>query len=85
VAVAAAPMSSAPSTTSISQTAIAPRLSIVVLPFANLSSDPAQGYLSPNQPADKQANEAADQDANQNKSKCMLLRPRDAVFFQDVC
>jgi hypothetical protein len=40
--------------------------------------------LSPNQPADKQADEAADQDANQNKSKCMLLRPRDAVFFQDM-
>jgi hypothetical protein len=40
--------------------------------------------LSPNQPADKQADEATDQDANQNKSKCMLLRPRDAVFFQDM-
>jgi hypothetical protein len=40
--------------------------------------------LRPNQPADKQADEAADQDANQNKSKCMLLRPRDAVFFQDM-
>lgn len=41
-------------------------------------------YLSPNQPTDKQADEAADQDANQNKSKCMLLRPRNAVFFQDM-
>jgi adenylate cyclase len=36
----------APSVPSISQTFIAPRLSIVVLPFANLSSDPEQQYFA---------------------------------------
>jgi TolB-like protein len=34
------------STVSISQPAVAPRLSIVVLPFANLSSDPEQQYFA---------------------------------------
>src|SRR5262249_42034210 len=33
-------------TTSISQPFVAPRLSIVVLPFANLSSDPDQQYFA---------------------------------------
>jgi TolB-like protein/class 3 adenylate cyclase len=45
-AVAAVPAASTPPTTSISQTAIAPRLSIVVLPFANLSADWQQQYLA---------------------------------------
>jgi adenylate cyclase len=35
----------APPATSISQPLVAPRLSIVVLPFANLSNDPEQGYF----------------------------------------
>jgi adenylate cyclase len=39
--VTALPASSAPPSTSISQPALAPRLSIVVLPFANLSNDPS--------------------------------------------
>jgi adenylate cyclase len=45
-AVAAVPVSSAPPTASISQTSIAPRLSIVVLPFANLSDDREQRYFA---------------------------------------
>ena len=32
--------------TSIAQPLVAPRLSIVVLPFANLSSDPDQQYFA---------------------------------------
>src|SRR6516225_401476 len=36
--------SSTPAASPISQTAVAPRLSIVVLPFANLSNDPEQQY-----------------------------------------
>jgi adenylate cyclase len=40
------PASSASPATSISQPAIAPRLSIVVLPFANLSNDPGQKYFT---------------------------------------
>jgi adenylate cyclase len=35
-----------PSATSISQPIVAPRLSIVVLPFADLSNDPEQGYFA---------------------------------------
>jgi TolB-like protein/class 3 adenylate cyclase len=35
-----------PRATSIPQTVVAPRLSIVVLPFANLSSDPEQQYFA---------------------------------------
>jgi len=45
-AVADLPASSAPLATPVSQSAGAPRLSIVVLPFANLSSDPEQGYFA---------------------------------------
>jgi TolB-like protein len=45
-AVAELPSSSAPPATSIPQPAVAPRLSIVVLPFANLSSDPEQQYFT---------------------------------------
>jgi adenylate cyclase len=45
-AVAALPVSSMPPTPSISQAAIAPRLSIVVLPFANLSDDREQQYFA---------------------------------------
>ena len=45
-AVAALPASSVPPSTSISQPAVAPRLSIVVLPFANLSNDPEQQYFA---------------------------------------
>jgi adenylate cyclase len=45
-AIAELPSLSAPPTTSIPQPAVAPRLSIVVLPFANLSSDPEQQYLA---------------------------------------
>ena len=41
-AVADLPASSAP----VSQSAAAPRLSIVVLPFANMSNDPEQGYFA---------------------------------------
>jgi adenylate cyclase len=44
--VTALPASSAPPSTSISQPALAPRLSIVVLPFANLSNDPEQQYFA---------------------------------------
>jgi adenylate cyclase len=44
--IAALPASSAPPATSISQPAVAPRLSIVVLPFANLSNDPEQQYFA---------------------------------------
>ena len=40
------PMASAPTATSISQPVVAPRLSIVVLPFANLSNDPDQQYFA---------------------------------------
>src|SRR5216683_8215639 len=45
-AVADLPESSAPTTTSILQPAVAPHLSIVVLPFANLSDDPEQQYFA---------------------------------------
>jgi adenylate cyclase len=45
-AVADLPASLAPQTTSVSQPAIAPRLSIVVLPFTNLSNDPEQQYFA---------------------------------------
>jgi TolB-like protein len=45
-AVADLPASSAPLATSVSQSTRAPRLSIVVLPFANLSNDPEQGYFA---------------------------------------
>jgi adenylate cyclase len=40
------PASSGPPIISIAQPAIAPRLSIVVLPFANLSNDPEQQYFA---------------------------------------
>jgi TolB-like protein len=40
------PPSSRQPATSMSQPAGAPRLSIVVLPFANLSNDPEQGYFA---------------------------------------
>jgi TolB-like protein/class 3 adenylate cyclase len=40
------PASTAPPTTPISQPTAAPRLSIVVLPFANLSEDPDQQYFA---------------------------------------
>jgi len=39
-------MPTAPAATSISQPLVAPRLSIVVLPFANLSNDPEQQYFA---------------------------------------
>jgi adenylate cyclase len=45
-AIAELPASSVPPSTSISQPALAPRLSIVVLPFANLSNDPDQQYFA---------------------------------------
>jgi adenylate cyclase len=45
-ALAALPVSSLPPAVSISQPAAAPRLSIVVLPFTNLSSDPEQQYFA---------------------------------------
>src|SRR6516164_6840429 len=44
-AVADLPAASVPSAPLISQPAVAPRLSIVVLPFANLSNDPEQQYF----------------------------------------
>jgi TolB-like protein len=45
-AVADLPLSSQPSAPRISEPAVAPRLSIVVLPFANLSNDPEQQYFA---------------------------------------
>src|SRR5215469_5301229 len=45
-AVAALPGSSAPSAPPISPPTVAPRLSIVVLPFANLGNDPEQQYFA---------------------------------------
>jgi adenylate cyclase len=45
-AVADLPAPSVPSAPAISQPAVAPRLSIVVLPFANLSNDPEQQYFA---------------------------------------
>jgi adenylate cyclase len=45
-AVAGLPTSSAPLATPVSQSGGAPRLSIVVLPFANMSNDPEQGYFA---------------------------------------
>jgi hypothetical protein len=45
-AVADLPALKVPPGTSISQPAIAPRLSIVVLPFTNLSDDPEQQYFA---------------------------------------
>src|SRR6202035_5560998 len=45
-AVAALPRSSAPTRTAIPQPAVAPRLSIVVLPFSNLSDDRGQQYFT---------------------------------------
>src|SRR5215472_2217690 len=41
-----APAPAAPALASIAQPPVAPRLSIVVLPFANLSSDPEQQYFA---------------------------------------
>jgi TolB-like protein/class 3 adenylate cyclase/Flp pilus assembly protein TadD len=46
VGAAKAPASSAPPVMPILQSAVAPRLSIVVLPFANLSNDPEQQYFA---------------------------------------
>src|SRR5580704_17289903 len=40
-----APMSTAPAAVSVAQAVVAPRLSIVVLPFANLSNDPDLLYI----------------------------------------
>jgi TolB-like protein/class 3 adenylate cyclase len=45
-AIADLPAPSLPSATPISQPPLAPRLSIVVLPFANLSNDPDQQYFA---------------------------------------
>jgi TolB-like protein/class 3 adenylate cyclase len=45
-AVADPPSATVPPAASISQPAVAPRLSIVVLPFANLSNDPEQQYFA---------------------------------------
>src|SRR5258707_8095779 len=45
-AAAGLPASSAPPAAPILQPAVAPRLSIVVLPFANLSNDPEQQYFA---------------------------------------
>jgi class 3 adenylate cyclase len=45
-AVADLPAASAPPAPSISQPLVAPRLSIVVLPFANLSNDPEQQFFA---------------------------------------
>jgi adenylate cyclase len=45
-AIADLPASSAPIAMPVSKSAGAPRLSIVVLPFANMSSDPEQGYFA---------------------------------------
>ena len=45
-AIAALPTSSAPPPTAIPQPAVAPRLSIVVLPFSNLSDDREQQYFA---------------------------------------
>ena len=45
-AVTALPTSSAPPAAPVAQPSVAPRLSIVVLPFANLSSDPEQQYFA---------------------------------------
>jgi TolB-like protein len=45
-AVAALQTSNVPPATSIPQRAVAPRLSIVVLPFTNLSNDPEQEYFA---------------------------------------
>jgi adenylate cyclase len=45
-AVADPPVSSSPLATPVSHSAGAPRLSIVVLPFTNMSSDPEQGYFA---------------------------------------
>jgi adenylate cyclase len=45
-ALAQPPISSAPLAEPVSHSAGAPRLSIVVLPFANLSNDPEQGYFA---------------------------------------
>jgi class 3 adenylate cyclase len=44
--IAALPASNVSRATSIPQPAVAPRLSIVVLPFANLSNDPEQQYFA---------------------------------------
>jgi adenylate cyclase len=44
--ISATPALSPPTTTSIAQPLVAPRLSIVVLPFANLSNDPDQQYFA---------------------------------------
>jgi adenylate cyclase len=44
--VADLPVSSVPTVPPISRPAVAPRLSIVVLPFANLSNDPEQQYFA---------------------------------------
>jgi TolB-like protein/class 3 adenylate cyclase/Tfp pilus assembly protein PilF len=46
VAIADLPAPKASLTTSISQPTVAPRLSIVVLPFTNLSNDPEQQYFA---------------------------------------
>jgi adenylate cyclase len=45
-AIADLPASSAPLATPVSQSGGAPRLSIVVLPFVNMSGDPEQGYFA---------------------------------------
>jgi TolB-like protein len=44
--VAALPELRVPTVASISKPAVVPRLSIVVLPFANLSNDPDQRYFA---------------------------------------
>jgi adenylate cyclase len=71
-AVADLPASRAPFTTPVSQSARAPRLSIVVLPFANMSNDPEQGYFADGI--------TEDLTTNLSRSAGMLVISRNSAF-----
>ena len=75
-AIADLPAAGAPPKSRISQPAVAPRLSIVVLPFANISNDPDQQYFA----------DGITEDLTTNLSRIagMLVISRNTAFTYQV-